>query len=173
MEYVVTYWGYVLGLRIQYDMRKDLFSHLQKLTFNFFDNSKIGHLMSRIINDLFEISELAHHGPEDLFISSIKVIGAFIILLFINVKLTLISFSIIPIMIYFMIYYNSKLEMVFKKAKEKIADVNSRIEESLAGIRVVKSFTNEEYEIERFNYGNELFKNVRAEAFKYLLFIRQ
>ncbi|MBM7559066.1 ABC transporter ATP-binding protein [Marinitoga litoralis] len=168
LEYVVTYWGHVLGLRIQYDMRRDLFSHLQKLSFNFFDNSKIGHLMSRIINDLFEISELAHHGPEDLFISLIKVVGAFIILMFINIKLTLISFSIIPIMVYFMIYYNNKLEMAFKKAKEKIADVNSRIEESLAGIRVVKSFTNEEYEIERFNYGNELFKNVRAEAFKYL-----
>jgi len=167
-EYFVGYWGHVMGVRIQYDMRQDLFTHLQKLSFNYYSNTKIGHLMSRITNDLFEISEIAHHGPEDLFISLVKIVGAFILLLTINVKLTLITFAIVPFMFAFMVYYNNKLEEAFRAAKEKMADVNATIEESLSGIRVVKSFTNEDFEIERFKKGNDKFKQVRTDAFKYL-----
>ncbi len=167
-EHINTYWGHVFGLRIQYDMRRDLFTHLQKLSFNYFSNNKVGHLMSRIINDLFEISEIAHHGPEDLLISSVKFIGAFLILINYNVKLTLIIFIVIPFMFAFMVYFNKKLENAFREAKEKIADVTARIEESLSGIRVVKSFANEEYEISTFNKGNDKYKSVRKKAFKHL-----
>lgn len=167
-QYIVNYWGHVMGVRMQADMRKNLFIHLQKLDFNYYSNTKVGHLMSRIITDLQEIAEVAHHGPEDLFISLVRIIGAFILLLTINVPLTLITFSIVPFMFIYMYIFNNKLEAAFREAKEKIADVNARIEESLSGIRVVKSFTNEEHEIKEFNKGNERFKEARSKAFKHL-----
>jgi ATP-binding cassette subfamily B protein len=144
LEYIVGYYGHVLGVKIEYDMRKDLFSHIESLSFSYFDNTKTGHIMSRVVNDLFDIAEVAHHGPENLFISTIKIIGAFVLLLFINVKLTLIVFTIIPFMFYFMVVYNNKLEAVFRKFRESVADINSKVEDTISGIRVVKSFTNED-----------------------------
>jgi len=168
MEYFVGYYGHVLGVRIEYDMRKEIFSHIQRLSFSYFDNTKTGQIMSRIVNDLREISELAHHGPEDIFLSVILLIGTFLVLLNINVKLTLVSFTIIPFMIYFMIKFNSKFESVFMEQRRIIADINSRIEDSISGIRVVKSFTNEEYEIKKFDEGNLRFKNQRTKAVRYI-----
>lgn len=168
LEYIVGYYGHVLGVRMEYDMRRDMFSHIQTLPISYFDNTKTGQIMSRIVNDLNEISELAHHGPEDVFISTLMIIGSFFLLLNINVKLTLIVFTIIPFMIYFTIQYNGKMRKNFRQIRESLADVNSRLEDSLSGIRVVKSFTNEEYEIDKFDEGNNEFKYLRTKSVKYI-----
>ncbi|QCX34450.1 ABC transporter ATP-binding protein [Caloramator sp. E03] len=167
-EYVVGYYGHVLGVRMEYDMRKDMFTHIQTLPIRYFDNTKTGQIMSRIVNDLNEISELAHHGPEDIFISTLMILGSFFLLLNINIKLTLIVFTIIPFMVYFTVIYNSKMRKNFRKIRESIANVNSRLEDTLSGIRVVKSFTNEEYEIDRFDENNNEFKCLRTKSVKYI-----
>lgn len=167
-NYVVNYWGHVVGVRMEYDMRKDIFGHLQTLSFTYFDQNKTGHIMSRIVNDLREISELAHHGPEDLFISLVMLVGSFIILIRIEWRLTLIIFAFVPLMAWFAIKKRKKLTMAFKDVKRKIANVNSQLENSLSGIRVAKSFTNEEYEMEKFDQGNMQFKEARESAFKYM-----
>lgn len=167
-EYIVGYWGHVLGVRMEYEMRKDIFSHIQKLPVGYFDNTKTGNLMSRIVNDLNEISELAHHGPEDVFISIIMLGGSFFLLFNINVKLTLITFIIVPFMAYFSIFYNRKMKNNFRKTRESLGDVNERLEDSLTGIRIVKSFTNEKHEIEKFDVGNAKFKRLRTDAMKFL-----
>jgi len=167
-SYFMQYWGHVVGVRMQYDMRKDIFYHLQTLSFSFFDENKTGHIMSRIINDLMEVSELAHHGPEDLFISIVMIIGSFISLCTINVQLTLIIFSFIPFLIWFTLVKRKKLGEVFGEVRKKVADVNSRLENSISGIRVSKSFTNEKYEIEKFDKYNKEFKEVRSYAYKYM-----
>ncbi len=169
-EYIIGYYGHVLGARMEYDMRRDIFNHIQKLSNNFFDNTKTGHLMSRIVNDLVDIAEIAHHGPEDLFISIIRVVGAFILLLYINVWLTLIVFAIIPIMFLFMVIYNSKLKKIFQKYRESVADINAKVEDSISGIRVVKSFTNEDYEKSKFDLGNTRYKNIRSKTVKHIGF---
>ena len=140
--YIVAYWGHLLGVKIEHDMRRDLFSHLQTLPFSYYDNTKTGHIMSRMINDLRDITELAHHGPEDLFISGVMLLGSFTILLTIEWRLTLILFAFIPIMIYFAISKRKRMEESFRKVREKIANVNSQLENSISGIRVSKSFTN-------------------------------
>lgn len=165
-NYIVDYYGHVVGTRMEYDMRKELFSHIQSLSFSFFDNTKTGHIMSRIVNDLRDITELAHHGPEDLFISLVMLIGSFIILLNIEWRLTLIIFAFIPVMAWFAITKRNKMEKAFRDQRVKIAKVNAQLENSISGIRVAKSFTNEEYEIEKFNVGNREFKETREEAFK-------
>lgn len=167
-EYIVGYWGHVLGVRMEYEMRKDIFAHIQKLPVGYFDNTKTGNLMSRIVNDLNEISELAHHGPEDIFISIIMLGGSFFLLFNINVKLTLITFTIVPFMAYFSIFYNRKMKNNFRKTRESLGDVNERLEDSLTGIRIVKSFTNENHEIQKFDIGNAKFKILRTDAMKYL-----
>lgn len=167
-NYFITAWGHIMGARMEYDMRRDIFSHLQKLSFNYFDNTKTGQIMSRIVNDLFDISELAHHGPEEIFISAIKIIGAFIILMSVDVKLTLIIFTFIPFMMGFAYYYNKKMRLVFKRNRQKIADVNAQLEDSIAGIRVVKSFSNEELEKEKFGIGNQEFLDTKRESYYYM-----
>jgi ATP-binding cassette subfamily B protein len=167
-NYFITAWGHIMGARMEFDMRRDVFSHLQKLSFNYFDNTKTGQIMSRIVNDLFDITELAHHGPEEIFISAIKVIGAFIILMTVNVKLTLIIFAFIPFMMAFAFYYNKKMRSVFKRNRQKIADVNAQLEDSIAGIRVVKSFSNEELEKQKFGVGNQEFLDTKKESYYYM-----
>lgn len=167
-NYIIEYWGHVVGVRMQYEMRKDIFSHLQTLPFKYFDDNKTGHIMSKIINDLMEISELAHHGPEDLFISAIMLIGSFIALCTINVKLTLIIFAALPIMIVFAMRKRIKMSEAFRQVRKEVANVNSSLENSISGIRVSKSFTNEEYEMDKFDQGNELFKESRQYAYKYM-----
>jgi ATP-binding cassette subfamily B protein len=164
--YIVNYWGHVLGVRMEYDMRKKLFEHFQIMDVSFFDNRRTGKLMSRIVNDLNLIAELAHHGPEDLFLSVLMFIGSFIILLTIEVKLTLIIFAFLPFMLWFSIVKGVKMRGNFRQVRKKIADVNSNIENSISGVRVAKSFTNEEYELEKFDEGNIHFRNSKQDAYK-------
>jgi ATP-binding cassette, subfamily B, bacterial len=166
LNYVVDYWGHVLGIRMEHDMRRDLFNHINKQSFTYFDNTKTGHIMSRLVNDLNEVSELAHHGPEDLFIASVTLIGSFIIMFRVHWQLTLITFAMIPVMIWFAVSKNKEMQSSFKEMRLKIADINAQVEDSISGIRVVKSFTNEEYEEQKFEVGNHNFKKSRQRAFK-------
>ena len=154
--FIGTY-GHIMGAKMERDMRHELFAHYQKLSFSFYDNQKVGQLMSRVTNDLFDISELCHHGPEDIVISVMKLAGSLIILWNINIKLTLTAFIMIPFMVAFAIVLNRRMKRAFKRNREKIADVNAQIEDSLSGIRVVKSFSNEEIEMKKFDAGNERF----------------
>jgi ATP-binding cassette subfamily B protein len=165
-QYFVDYYGHVVGINMEYRMRRDLFTHLHTLDFQFFDNHKVGHLMSRIVNDLRDVVELAHHGPEDLFIATLMLIGSFIYLLTINVPLTLISFAFIPIIGWFALTRRKKMEEAFTTERKRVADVNADLENSLAGIRVAKSFVNEEYEGRRFDRANEAFRLSRKRAFR-------
>ncbi len=167
-NYFITAWGHIMGARMEYDMRNDIFNHLQKLSFTFYDNNKTGHLMSRIVNDLFDIAELAHHGPEEIFISLVKIIGSFIILLTVDWKLTLIVFSFIPAMVFVAYFYNKKMRSVFMRNKQKIANVNSQLEDSISGVRVVQSFSNEHLEYEKFKYGNMEFLHTKEESYSYM-----
>lgn len=167
-NFYIAYFGHTMGAKMEADMRSDIFGHYQKLTFAFYDNQKVGHLLSRITSDLFDISELLHHGPEDLVISIIKIIASFVILLTVNVKLALIAFIFIPVMAIFAFYYNGKMKTAFKRNREKIADINSQIEDSLSGIRVVKSFANENVEMKKFNAGNENFVAAKKLSYKYM-----
>jgi ATP-binding cassette subfamily B protein len=165
-QYIVNYWGHVVGVRMEYQMRKDLFSHLQTLDVKFFDNTKVGYLMSRIVNDLRDISELAHHGPEDLFIATIMLIGSFAYLSTINLHLTIIVFAFVPVIGWFAMGYRGRMYDAFKQEREKIADVNADLENSLSGMREAKSFTNEDYEMGRFDHSNNLFRIAREFAMK-------
>lgn len=165
-QYFVDYYGHVMGVNMEYQMRKDLFTHLQTLDFRFFDDTKVGHLMSRIVNDLRDISELAHHGPEDLFIAGLMLIGSFLYLMTINVQLTLITFIFIPIIGWYAYTRRTAMQIAFKEERRKIADVNADVENSLSGIRVAQSFVNEKYEERRFDQSNSAFKQSRRKAFK-------
>lgn len=166
LGYIVHYYGHTLGTKIEYDMRQDLFNHIQKLSFTYFDNNKTGHIMSRIVNDLNEISELAHHGPEDLFIASVTLIGTFFILLNTNWQLTLLIFAIMPFMAWFSINKNQQMKQAFRNTRLKIADINAQLEDSISGIREVKAFTNEDYERIKFQFGNEGFRQAKQKAYK-------
>ncbi|MBM7624595.1 ABC transporter ATP-binding protein [Sporohalobacter salinus] len=166
LQYIVHYWGHVVGIRMETDMRRDLFTHLQKLSFKFHDNNKVGYLMSRVVNDLHNISELAHHGPEDLLISIVMILGSFGILFMVNWQLTVITFLVLPIMIYMSIKLGHRMHRAFKNIKEKLGQVNSKIEDSLSGIRVVKSFTNEDFEEEKFRVENINYCQSREAAMK-------
>lgn len=167
-NYFIAFYGHMMGAKMEADMRSDIFGHYQKLTFAFYDNQKVGALLSRITSDLFDITELLHHGPEDIVISLIKLVGSFIILLTINVKLTIVAFIFIPIMIVFASYYNSKMKQAFKRNRVRIAEINSQIEDSLSGIRVVKSFANEKIEMKKFNQGNDNFVEAKKISYKYM-----
>ncbi len=166
LNYIIDYWGHIVGTRMERDMRRDLFGHLQTLSFDYFDNIKTGRLMSRIVNDLRDISELAHHGPEDLFLSLIMLIGSFIILTTIEWRLTLIIYSFLPLLIWYATLKRKKMTAAFRSVRKRIANVNAQLENSISGIRVAKSFTNEEYEIEKFDEGNREFNRSREFAYK-------
>jgi ATP-binding cassette subfamily B protein len=163
--YFTAYKGHIMGAKMEYDMRNDIFEHYQKLSFSFFDNQKTGQLMSRITNDLFEVSELCHHGPEDILISLIKFIGAFLILIRINLPLTLIVFAFLPVMFFFAYRMRGRMNRAFSKNREKIADINARIEDNLSGIRVVKSFANEDVEMGKFMDSNSRFVDSKRESY--------
>ena len=167
-NYFITFYGHMMGTKIEHDMRNDIFSHYQKLSFHFYDNQKVGQLLSRITTDLFDISELLHHGPEDLVISLIKLIGSFVILMQINSSLTLITFAFVPVMLVYALFFNTRLKRAYKVNKARIADVNTQIEDSLSGIRVVKSFGNEEKEMEKFQAGNRRFVESRRKSYWYM-----
>jgi ATP-binding cassette, subfamily B, bacterial len=166
MQFVVNYWGHKLGINIETDMRRELFNHVQRQSFRFFDNTKTGHIMSRITNDLMDIGELAHHGPEDLFIAIMTFIGAFWIMLTINVKLALVAIIIVPFLVWLISYSNMKMNTSWSQMYGDIANVNSQVEDSVSGVRVVQSFTNEQYEMKRFNKNNQFFRKTKLKAYK-------
>ncbi|WP_290755495.1 MULTISPECIES: ABC transporter ATP-binding protein [unclassified Exiguobacterium] len=166
MQFVVNYFGHKLGINIETDMRRQLFSHVQKQSFRFFDNTKTGHIMSRITNDLFDIGELAHHGPEDAFIAVMTLLGAFSIMLTINVPLALVTIIAVPFLIWLISYANVRMNKSWDRMYGNIAEVNSRVEDSVSGVRVVQSFTNEAYEIERFEKDNATFRQSKINAYK-------
>ena len=167
-NFYIAYYGHIMGARIERDMRNEIFSHYQKLSFAFFDNQKVGHLLSRITADLFDISELLHHGPEDLVISVIKFAGTFVILMFINVKLGLAAFVLVPFLVVYAVIFNRKMKNAFRENRARIADINTQIEDSLSGIRVVKSFANEKEEMKKFRRGNDRFVDAKKLSYKYM-----
>lgn len=166
LQYLVSYLGHKLGINIETDMRQQLFNHVQKQSYRFFDNTKTGHVMSRITNDLFDIGELAHHGPEDFFIAIMTVIGAFILMYNINPELALIAIVMVPLLIAVITFCNKMMNRAWTNMYGKIADVNARVEDSVSGARVVKSFTNEAFEIERFKIDNHNFRSAKLVAYK-------
>lgn len=168
MLYVVNYWGHQLGIHIEADMRRDIFSHIQTLPFSFYDKQRTGKLLSRVTSDLFEITELSHHGPEDLIISGLTFIGAFICMFFIEWRISLAMLVILPLGIWFVARTRIRMRATSKKVKERIADINAGIESSISGARVAKAFANEDYEIEKFNIGNDQFVHAKDAHYKNL-----
>lgn len=167
-NYFIGYYGHVMGAKIEHDMRNEIFGHYQKLSFAFFDNQKVGHLLSRITSDLFDITELLHHGPEDVVISAIKLLGAFIILLIINAKLAFVAIGFVVIMLLYAVAMNGRMRGAFRENRARIADINSQIEDSLSGIRVVKSFSNEKTEMDKFEEGNSRFVDSKKKSYRYM-----
>lgn len=165
LQYIINYWGHVVGIRMEADMRRDIFSHLQRLSFRFYDNNRTGRLMSRVVNDLNEITELAHHGPEDLFLSAVMMFGSLGVLFFIEWRLALALLIFIPLMTWFTVTQRGKMQSAFREVREKIADVNAQLENSISGNRVVQAFTNEEYEIGKFQESNTEFKHAKYYAY--------
>ncbi|MFE5317679.1 ABC transporter ATP-binding protein [Paenibacillus sp. NPDC056579] len=162
----ISYKGHMMGAMMESDMRRELFDHYQKLSFSFYDEQKTGQLMTRTTNDILSLAELYHHGPEDLVIAMLKFIGVFAILIYIDVKLTLIVFLFLPVMAAYAFYFNKKMNAALRKSKDRIGDINAQVEDTLAGIRVVKSFTNEQLEKEKFEYENDRFVQSRREGYK-------
>ncbi len=157
--------GHIMGAKIENDMRRDIFDHLQKLSFNYYDNTKIGQIMARITSDLFDVTEFAHHCPEEYFIALIKIVGTFVILSGINLTLTLIMFAVIPIMVVFLFVFNHKLRSQQLRQRRQIGEVNAQVEDSMLGVRVVKSFANEDIEREKFEKGNQKFYSLKREFY--------
>ncbi len=162
----IDFQGHMMGAKMESDMRSELFEHLQKLSFRFYDEQRTGQLMTRITNDTFAMSELYHHGPEDIVVTSLTVIGAFIILIRVNVALTLIVFLFLPVMAVYALYFNKKMNRALLSSKDRIGDINAQVEDTLAGIRVVKSFTNEDVEKSKFAYANARFVASRRDGYK-------
>lgn len=167
-NYFIGNYGHVMGAKIEYNMRKEIFEHYQNLSFSFYDNQKVGQLMSRITSDLFDITELLHHGPEDVVISFIKFIGTLAILVWVNPRLALAVFLLIPVMFVYAYVLNKKMKRAFKKNREKIAEINAGIEDNLSGIRVVKSFANEDEEQRKFAIGNKGFLDSKKNSYFYM-----
>ena len=166
LNYVIAYYGHTVGVRMQADMRRDLFDHLEKLPFSYFDENKSGALMSRLTNDLFEVSELAHHGPENLFLALIMFIGSFILLMKICVPLTLIIFCVVPVIIFFAFRMRNMMNTAFRRSREQIAEINADVETAIAGVRVTRAYTAEETERKKFDKENKKFVSCRSFAYK-------
>jgi ATP-binding cassette subfamily B protein len=166
LSYIVTYWGHMLGINIETDMRRALFDHVQKLSFRFFDNTKTGHLISRLTNDLFEIGEVAHHGPEDMFIAAMTLVGAFGIMLFIHPMLAIMTFIIVPIIIWLVLYFNGRMTKAANRLFSDMADFNARVEDTVGGIRVVQAFANEKHEGKLFKGNNLRFREAKLISYK-------
>lgn len=165
-QYYITSWGHIMGARMEGDMRRDLFTHLQRLSFSYYDKNNTGEMLSKLVSDLFDISELAHHGPENIFISVLKIAGAFTFLMVLNVKMTLILMAVTILMVVFTAYQNARMRSVFMDNRKKIAGVNSRVQDSLSGIRVVKSFVGEELEQRKFAESNDEFLHSKVASYK-------
>lgn len=167
-NYFISNYGHVMGAKIEFDMRAEIFEHYQKLSFAFYDNQKVGALMSRITTDLFDITELMHHGPENIVISAIKILGAFVIMVSISPVLTFFAFILVPVMFLYAYFFNGRMKQAFRRNREKIAEINSQIEDNLSGIRVVKSFANEQIEQEKFAKGNGGFLAAKKNSYFYM-----
>ena len=167
-NYYMANIGHVMGAKIETDMRKDLFEHLQDLSYSYYNNTKVGQLMARITSDLFDVTEFAHHCPEEYFIAALKIIVSFCILCSVNVWLTVLIFAIIPFMIFFAMKFNTKMRTTFKKSRNQLGEINAQVEDSLLGVRVVKSFANEEIEERKFEEGNQGFLNIKKEMYRYM-----
>lgn len=166
LNWFIQYYGHVVGVRMQADMRRDVFKRLQKLPFSFFDEHKTGSIMSRVVNDLMDISELAHHGPEDLFLSLITIIGAFVLLCTINVPLTIIIFIFVPIMVAFSVYIRREMNAAFLLTRQEMAEINANLENSIAGIRVSRSYVSGAHEEKKFQHYNDRFQAARGESYR-------
>ena len=167
-NYYMASIGHIMGTKIETDMRSDMFAHLQKLSFKFYDDTKVGTIMSRITSDLFDVTEFAHHCPEEIFIAFIKIIAAFVVLCFINVPLTLIIFSIVPPMVFILMFFNRRMKEGFRQSRKTVAELNARVEDSLLGIRVVKSFANENIEQDKFEDGNGELLDIKSKVYKFM-----
>ena len=167
-KFFIGNYGHVMGAKIEYNMRAEIFNHMQKLSFSFYDDQKVGQLMSRITTDLFDITELLHHGPENIILSVLKISGALIILTGIDVRLTLAAFAVLPFMFIYAFFLNKKMRKAFRNNRQKIAEINGQIEDNLSGIRVVKSFANEEVEDEKFKVGNDGFLSAKKNSYFYM-----
>lgn len=167
-NYFMAYTGHIMGAKIETDMRRDLFSHLQKLSYSYYDNTKIGQIMARVTSDLFDVTEFAHHCPEEFFIAAIKIVAAFVILGQFNLWLTIIIFAMLPFMLIFAMLFNKKMRRAFKKQRDQLGELNAQVEDSLLGVRVVKSFANEEIEEEKFRQGNDGFLGIKKTAYRYM-----
>ena len=161
MQYIVTYWGHLLGVRMEADLRRRLFAHLQTLPFSFYDRTRTGKLMSRVISDLFEITELAHHGPEDLFISAITLTGSLIVMFMIRWELALIILAMMPLIVFITVRARHRMAHASAQVKQRTASINADLENAISGIRVAKAFTNEDYEIEKFDHGNHNYREAK------------
>ncbi len=165
LQFVVNYWGHMLGINIETDMRRTMFDHIQKLSFRFFDNNKTGHLLSRISTDLMDIGEVAHHGPEDAFIAVMTLIGAFVVMLFIHVELAVLTFVVVPLLIWLGYVFHRRMTAAFRQMYKDIADINARVEDNIGGIRVVQAFANEEHEKELFAVNNQRYRKTKLRAY--------
>lgn len=166
LHFIVTYWGHMLGINIETDMRSKLFDHLQSLSFSYFDNAKTGHSISRLTKDLEEIGEVAHHGPEDIFVAVMTLVGSLLIMLSIDVKLGLLIFTLVPLIVVFAIYFNKKMTHTFRRMFQDVANINARVEDSIGGIRVVKAFANEAYEAIKFKENNSSYRLTKLSSYK-------
>ncbi|WP_224925566.1 ABC transporter ATP-binding protein [Bacillus pumilus] len=166
MQFIVSYWGHMLGINIETDMRKKLFDHFQRLSFKFFDNNKTGKLMSRMTNDLMYIGEVAHHGPEDLFIAIMTILGAFAVMLMINWQLAILTFLIMPVIIWLALHFNKKMTKAITQLNNDIGDFHARVENNIGGIRLVQAFANEHFEKKRFAENNNRFRKAKLLSYK-------
>lgn len=168
LKFIVTYWGHKLGTNIERDIRNELYQHIQKLSFGFFDNQKTGKIIGRLTNDLMDIGEVAHHGPEEVFVAVMTVIGALVIMLTIDVKLALITFCIVPIIFVLTIFFNQKMTTSFERLFSNVSTFNEVIADSIGGIRLVQAFTNERHERAKFEMANEEFRATKLKAYSYM-----
>lgn len=170
LQFIVTYWGHMLGTNIERDIRNEMYSHIQRLSYRFFDNTKTGRLLTRLTNDLMNVGEMAHHGPEDLFIALMTLLGAFGIMLSINAELAVISFVIVPVILVIAIYFNKKMTVAFRELFGRVSDFNHMIEDKVGGIRLVQAFANEDRELQAFREINEAFRKTKLKAYKIMSF---
>lgn len=170
LQFIVTYWGHMLGTNIERDIRNELYGHIQRLSYRFFDNTKTGKLLTRLTNDLMNVGEMAHHGPEDLFIAIMTLLGAFGIMLTINAELAVISFIVVPVILVLAIYFNKKMTIAFRELFGRVSDFNHMIEDKVGGIRLVQAFANEDRELAAFREINESFRKTKLKAYKIMSF---
>jgi ATP-binding cassette, subfamily B, bacterial len=168
--FVINYWGHALGIRMEADIRRDIFSHMQELSFSFYDQVRTGKLMSRVTTDLFDITELAHHGPEDVLISGATVLGAFSVMMFVDWRLALALLCILPVAVYYIVKLRVHMRSASLKVKERVSEINADIESSISGARVAKAFTNEDHEREKFNRGNQKFVHAKDNFYRYMAY---